>query len=272
VTLGQDGRLRCSDGYFECNGIICRHCAHVAYKHGDATFNGFTHHDISVRWWNSYSYWCTKEKKSCCDEEITIQTDLRALSNNDCEGPRLVESHPPGDGDYPVYKFGDASILEFRQVVDAPTGLFQPMSAAKSVLNYSEDQVNIALDKKNKSSVAVSMTQDLVRGDDSDLDDEHEADLSFDTQFKNELRQMEPKRRASTFDILMPLAKELIAVTKNSNDNYVASVEQLLKDAISDGKANLASRKPPPKGDIVSICQEGTNKKKTQVTKHPAYH
>jgi hypothetical protein len=272
VTLGEDGRLRCSDGYFECNGNLCRHCAHVAYKHGDATFNGFTHHDISVRWWKSYSYFCTKEKKSCCEKEITIQANLHALYDNDCEGPSFVESHPPGDGDYPVCKFGDASIIGFQELVDGPAGFFQQMTAAESVLNYSEDVVNKALDKTTKSSVAVSMTQELIHGDNSDLDDEYGDDFSFGTQFKNELRQMEPTRHASPYDMLMPLAKELIAVTSNRNESSWAGVAQILKDAILHGKADLASGKPPPKGSTISICQKGKNKKKTKISSKASYN
>ncbi len=65
VTVHQTGTMLCSCKHFERMGLPCVHMACVAklchekkiFGSITASFLGFTHHDIAVRWWSSYMYY-----------------------------------------------------------------------------------------------------------------------------------------------------------------------------------------------------------------------
>jgi hypothetical protein len=80
----------CSCNHFERTGLPCVHQACVAtYCHQFASnspsvFKGFTHHDISVRWWSSYMYFAYK---SSTPPEMVHK--FHALAVKDIMGPKL---------------------------------------------------------------------------------------------------------------------------------------------------------------------------------------
>jgi hypothetical protein len=136
VKLGADGRLNCSDGHFECNGIPCSHCAHVSFKHGAATFQKYTHLDVSVRWWKAFFYWTIKKRSLCSDKERSIKDNFLFLQDNDIKGPRFVESELPPECEYPIYRYGANSTAVFQEPSTPPMQLFKrKLSADESALN-----------------------------------------------------------------------------------------------------------------------------------------
>ncbi|KAI2502158.1 hypothetical protein MHU86_12294 [Fragilaria crotonensis] len=65
------------------------------------------------------------------------------------------------------------------------------------------------------------------------------------------------------YDMFMPRVKELVSIvaaSKNCRERGLA-VEEALDKLISVEKANLASEKPPPIGEVVSSCPVGKVKK-----------
>jgi hypothetical protein len=117
------------------------------------------------------------------------------------------------------------------------------------------------------------MTQECVHGDNSDGDDyamHNDVDpgsVDFGTRFEQELCDKELVEHSSTYNRIMPLSKELIATLANiADEDLLAESEAVMQGLISKAKARAAAMKLPPKGNMVSICVQGSNKKKTKIT------
>ena len=82
VNCTDDGFLKCSCCHFERTGFGCVHIA-VVIKHHFPLWNGYTHHDVSVRWWSSYI-------KSAFRPEFKALSNLFAAQmNNEILGPMI---------------------------------------------------------------------------------------------------------------------------------------------------------------------------------------
>ena len=94
VTIDASGVMFCSCRHFERIGLPCVHQASVASRcHSvyieiesgvQSVFAGFTHHDISVRWWSQYLYYAYQPMTP----SIIVQ-QFHSLSINPIKGPRL---------------------------------------------------------------------------------------------------------------------------------------------------------------------------------------
>ena len=56
VTVCKDGSAICSCYHYERTGLGCQHIMHVFSKEFPE-WNGFTHHDVDIRWWNLYLHY-----------------------------------------------------------------------------------------------------------------------------------------------------------------------------------------------------------------------
>ena len=92
VTVDEDDTMFCTCNHFERLGLPCVHQACVAtmcYECQDThmdhgPFKGFTHHDISVRWWSSYLYYGYK-----ASTPSAIVQNFHTLAVKDVRGPKL---------------------------------------------------------------------------------------------------------------------------------------------------------------------------------------
>jgi hypothetical protein len=285
--------LLCDCNYFECNGMVCPHMVHVKKYYGGNP--NISHHDISVRWWKAYMYILMKSDRDCSDAEKTIKGKLRALSANDCKGPKFI----PRKDDHTfspfhrVYKCGEHSNADFKNANETTIeSLFHKASLIDRVINYTRDEVLIAL-RNTKRTVPASMSQEVhlpdfcdefvdnfageFSDDDNDIDDGliecttvspdcidfgsralHQEDIPISDHY-------------NAYDRIVPRTKELlslVAASKNPEDWCGVLVEEALDNIISIAKAKIASEKPPPKGMVVSACPVG----KVQKTNVSAWH
>jgi hypothetical protein len=77
-------------------GIPCSHQASVAtlcYEAEGRDFLGFTHHDVAVRWWNSYMLYAYKDTTP-----VEMNCNFHRMAMNDIKGPKLrikISPHIP---------------------------------------------------------------------------------------------------------------------------------------------------------------------------------
>jgi hypothetical protein len=288
--------LTCDCNYFECNGVVCPHMMHV--KKYYASNPNISHHDISVRWWKAYIYFAMKKESDCSPTEKEIKQKLESICQNDCKGPNFI----PKNDDHTfspfhrVYKCGKNSNEQFTNATESTIdSLFQKPSVLDCVINYTRDEVEIAL-KNVKKTVPVSMSQeihlpdepilDLHAGHDTDFsqkfDDGHNTNTQVDDDddiliestnvetdcidFGSRALHHEdiPKSdHYNAYDMIMPRAKELVSLVDASKfpRERGVLVEEALDKIISTEKANIASEKPLPRGTVVSGCPVGKVRK-----------
>jgi hypothetical protein len=165
--------------------------------------------------------------------------------------------------------------------------LFKKESVIDRVINYSRDEVKIAL-KHSSTNVPISMSQevylqdeyshdchDSVGVDNNDNDDDSDGLLVESTvdsdciDFGSRVQHQDEfpdNLFYNPYDMFMPRGEELgsiVEASQNCRQRGLAA-EQALDQLISEEKENLASEKPPPKGGVVvSACPVGKVKKTT---------
>ena len=264
VSQNDGAFLTCDCECFECNGMVCQHMVHVKKYYAEQP--EITHHDVSVRWWKAYLYFATKSVQDCSSLERDVKQELEALRQNDCRGPSVLEK----DWEPNVYQYGKNSLSDFHDVTeDNLASVFNKKAAFDRVINYSRDEVMVALNSSPSTNVPLSMSQEvymhepsacLDRGEEDDDDDEEgllvESKVDGDRfDFRSRLFEENWTRGAEAntansfynpYEALMPRVKELVslvATSKKCRERGIA-VEQALDQFISQEKANLASQKP----------------------------
>jgi hypothetical protein len=168
--------LMCDCKYFECNGMVCHHLAHVKTYY--AAKSDITHHDVSHRWWKAHLYFSMRNgHNDCTPEERQVRIELESIRQNECKGPSFAEK-PDVHILSPfsrVYQFGKHSNDVFRNATKhSLTSLFKKDSITHRVINYSADEVIVAI-KHSSTNVPLAMSQEahLQNGfsdDGSDID------------------------------------------------------------------------------------------------------
>jgi hypothetical protein len=246
-----------------------------------------THHDISVRWWKAYLYFAMKNVHDCSSTEADIKRELDSLRGNECQGPTFSEKiydHTVSSFRR-VYQFGQNSNDTFWNATEGCLALlFKKDSVINRVINYSRDEVMVAL-KHSSTNVPISMSQEVHlqhelcddchdggSGDNYHDDDDDDAWLieskveSDCIDFGSRVHHQDEFPDSlfyNPYDMFMPRVKELVSIvaaSKNCRERGLA-VEEALDKLISVEKANLASEKPPPIGGVVSSCPVGKVKK-----------
>jgi hypothetical protein len=116
VVLFQCGFLCCDCGVQQRLGLTCIHTM-MEMESCFPNWKGPTHHDVSPRWWVTWSEFAHKPKTQ------TLTSALLALMENEVPGPRVP-------GPVPVVPTGDYSPVTYSK------------SALKSVKNYSENFID----------------------------------------------------------------------------------------------------------------------------------
>ncbi len=132
--------------------------------------------------------------------------------------------------------------------------------------------------KHSSTNVPISTSQEVYLQDDESLDDCHDSQCGDNNNdddndawlvkstvdsdciyFGSRVHHQDTFPDAlfyNPYNMFMPRVKELVSIvaaSKNCREGGVA-VKQALDKLISDEKANLASKKPPPIGGAVSSC------------------
>ena len=277
--------------------MVCPHMVHV--KKFYASNPIISHHDISVRWWKSYIYFSMKNESDCSSTEKEIKQKLQAIRQNDCKGPNFIAK----DDDHTfspfhrVYKFGKESNVHFKNATECSiASLFQKLDARDRVINYTRDEVHIAL-KNAKKTIPVSMSQEVhfpdepitniddVENDATDdgnvvddgehsnvfLDDQDVDDaliesttivtdcIDFGTRAIFQECTVDVNQDSKVYDAIMSRVKELVSLVEASRNTKerLTLVEGALDQIICNEKANVASEKLAPKGALVSACPVG---------------
>ena len=84
VSINGNNMLRCTCKSFERTGLPCVHI-YTTIKTIDPEWEGFVHHDVSIRWWTSYLY------NGFCDDSDLSKLYENAIAN-DIDGPKLRSS------------------------------------------------------------------------------------------------------------------------------------------------------------------------------------
>jgi hypothetical protein len=152
----------CNCNYCECNGAVCPHMMHV--KKYYASNPSISHHNISVCWWKLYIYFSMKKESDCSPTEKEIKQKLESIFQNDCKGPNYI----PNNDDHTfspfhcVYKCGKNSNAQFTNATKSTIdSLFQKASKLDSVINYTRDEVEIAL-KNAKNCSCINVARDSL--------------------------------------------------------------------------------------------------------------
>ena len=280
------GCLMCSCNYFECNGMVCQHLVHV--KRYYSLTSDITHHDLSVRWWKAYLYFSMKSTRNPTQTERDVTRELQNLRINECKGPRFDEKMQL-HGVSPfreVYQFGKDSSDKFRFATQSTLPeLFENKSAIEQVVNYTKEEVMSALQRISPNTPLAMSQESYIVDDDDDVgfecSDDH-GEGGYDDDDDDWLVEL-PTARAridfgsryhladdfagdNTYEVhnmILPRVKELvglIAASDNSRERGMV-VERILDDLIRNEKENLATKKPAPRGKVVSACPVGKPKR-----------
>ena len=184
-----------------------------------------------------------------------------------------------------MYQFGQNLNDTFRNATERCLALlFKKDSVINRVINYSRDEVMVAL-KHSSTNVPISMSQEVHLKHEL-FDDCHDGGSGDDYHDNNDddAWLIESKADSDCIDfgsrvhhqnefpyslfynpygMFMPRVKELVSIvatSKNCRERGLA-VEEALDKLICVEKANLASKKPPPIGGVESSCPVGKVKK-----------
>ncbi|KAI2501583.1 hypothetical protein MHU86_12854 [Fragilaria crotonensis] len=173
---------------------------------------------------------------------------------------------------------GKNSNEQFRNATESTIdSLFQKPSKLDSVVNFTRDEVEIAL-KNAKNTVPVSMSQEIHLPEEPLIDvcaghetehmnthlDNNDNILMESTSLETDCidfgsralhhEDVAKLERYNAYDSIMPRAKELVSLVDASKSPHERGllVEEALDKIIFTEKANMASEKPPPKGSLVS--------------------
>ena len=117
ITWSSENVLHCSCCGFERTGLGCVHIASVIRKYFP-NWKGYTHHDVSIRWWTMYINYCFREEY----KELTLL--FTKLIKNDIQGPS-----------FPCNDYVAANNNIFQEEI-----LYEDVNAR--VLNYSKEYMN----------------------------------------------------------------------------------------------------------------------------------
>jgi hypothetical protein len=249
VTLNEAGRLQCSCGYAERNGVPDRHLMHVTLSYG-RSFDSFTQHSVAVRFWRAFNKFVAAGESSEMDSlELAIRSKLWQARHCQPIGTSVPGGFRPYQ-DILEYIAGEKSTAEFC-CMDAAAALlyFQCHLDNVKVANYDSTTVDLVVAAMEKdSSHTVGLTQETYTADDN-----NEFDVGF--QENNEASfsawQCTGSRRMTSHEMLAPRLKELVSVYEDKPEKII-EVAALLDRLIQEGKAENAAMQPKPVGHCVS--------------------
>lgn len=263
VTLNEAGRLQCSCGYAERNGVPDRHLMHVALSYG-RNFDSFTHHSVAVRFWRAFDKFVAAGESSEMDSlELAIRSKLWQARHCQPIGTSVPGGFRPYQQDTVEYIAGEKSTEEFR-CMDAAAALsyFQCHLDKVKVANYNSTTVDSVIAAMEKdSSHTVGLTQETYTADDNNefVDFQEHNEASFSAW------QCTGSRSMTSHEMFAPRLKELVSVYEDKPEKII-EVAALLDRLIQEGKAENAAMQPKPVGHCVSALAPNNRLQHTHTT------
>ena len=250
VYSSKDGVFYCSCGGFERTGIPCIHINSV-FKHISQTEHpwlGFTHHDLSVRWWSVFLYHGFREN-SCS----ALKLLLCSLCNNDIKGPkyRLPFTFPSTFDQWTSKLCTNERVVNYTQEALRDIGMLSKQPDWTGEGNYLSQE-----SEKNLGSQSLcSDVQDNETTFNNDIFDRSVSDLGGNPANVIIRTALKPIIN-ETFSILESLRDP------SSNEEFV----KLLEDFNSKQRLILQKRKGKiPSGAVIPLAPEEQPFKKQRV-------
>lgn len=142
VTIDDDNVMHCSCKKFECRGHFCADqisVAELVHEHNGASFEGFTHHDVAMRYWISFMHLAYKSTTP-----LHIQKHLHSLCNNEVTGPKLrceisdtLSIEPPSEPQSALERLKnyDPSCIDMKKVEGMHCFTYQPSANEDGALD-----------------------------------------------------------------------------------------------------------------------------------------
>ena len=227
VSIDKDGVMFCTCCRFECRGHFCEHQVATAEAICAAlgiSFDGFTHHDLVLRWRSDFMHLGYRDSTS-----TDIQAMFHRLASKEIKGPHFKHSIP--------------DTMEIK----SPS---PPKTALESLKNYSGDDINLEVIDGMYVSTFTPASQD--QGNDS-LDDMFETmfqelhdttsdsvDLMFQQSAENYDLPSGVKKGISSRDILRSIVDTSYCVADRLGDRGIVELEKKLKEFNEWASSELA--------------------------------
>jgi hypothetical protein len=277
VKWDDEGRFyECSCCHFERTGIPCIHI-YAVVKMLDPDWKGFTHHDVSVRWWSAYISHGFRGSASHNDDEDEeahhssrrLSTRLGNLADCDAKGPSVRSLPAPMfvDVGFPITGSRGTNVPAFCRVKNYPMDALHEIFG-KAGRNLGSTETNLDM----------GLTQTTFDPDNSDDDDDSNDGVC--NLFKDSLKQIAAsdatlvledqmraveghfKRIASLFPIVDTQGRDS-AVTAISS--IVSQLEDLVHEK-ENGKRNSSG------GGTQGVVLERHNAKRRMYNTHNDYY
>jgi hypothetical protein len=257
VTIDANGKMRCSCGYTHRHGIPDRHIAHIAFKFGK-DFHCFGHHDVDLRYLNSYcNFVATDDPSTMDDSKLSLRSQLQLARREICGFPTA----PPFlDMAICMYAVGDNSDDKFKGFthVQAKDYFQAMMQKGTVVLNYSPHQVQLALKAANFVENAAGLTQETYNCEDSAAEDER---IDFPDVDESEMASSD-NTHLSPYEQMKPIFAEVISLMDGANEEMINKMKSIGQGMIHELKQFHPSQLPQPKGRLVSCMPPNQLKQK----------
>jgi hypothetical protein len=264
VKVDHNGKMTCSCGYTDRHGIPDRHVAHVAVKYGQ-NFSSFSHHDVDIRFHTNYcKFVATDDPTQMNEASLKIRSQLQEVRRTTCGFPNA----PSFQGiERVAYAVGNNSAEEFHRMdLEGAKIYFEGRHKSETVVvNYSLEDVQMALRAANEDGNAAGMTQEKYNCEDSDETEDGidfpDCDMDTDNNDTN----------LSFYEQVNPVWKEMAQVFDRASQPQIDEVLSKMEELINMGKRFLAAEVPRPKGSIVS-CMPPNRRAPTKHKKQLPYH
>jgi hypothetical protein len=237
VTHGGQEILKCSCCYAERVGIPCRHQFHVL-----ATFyDGYAPklEDVHPYWWTTYLLHCFKRDDKGLRSPLAknLEEIARAVAGTPFFGPAAPSNGPKLESNAP----DNQQVWLQKPVRDRVTNWTRkelerilPSHGKTQVREEGGCQVEISRPIPGLSQHSVTFTQDKESSSDSEGGGEDIGEEEWSTRFDDDHRRLKKRssrssRSKTTYSVLSPIFKQLLAAVDKDSTNLKDCEAQLLK-------------------------------------------
>lgn len=258
VTVDKDNCMHCTCGFIERNGIPDRHIIHVARKFG-VEFTSFTHHDIDLRFHNSFcKYVATDDPSDMNDEAIAIRKQLLGAR----EGPLNLPTAPSWK-DFSIfspYGIGHNSVEKFQNVGPSEALRYiQEHGSSTVVLNYSDMDVEKARKVAEHCGTSIGMTQQVFNCVDEEVAVSYPSEEEEAISYPTDNQPTMVSNVQSTYEQFSPLYKEITQIFDGLDESKITEAGHLLQNIVNLGKQYRVALQPQPVGQVVSCVPVNKN-------------
>eukprot|EP00978_Attheya_sp_CCMP212_P014408 scaffold36669_cov47-Attheya_sp.AAC.2 len=237
VTASPGSVMSCSCGNFERTGLSCAHIMAII-SHHDSGWCGFTHHDVSVRWWKNYLQYGYKASSG------PLGVLFEVAMSRDILGPKLPfeEVTPTKYDDMRVQSSIVETVWNYKK--ETIMKLLSPPSTNVSSSSLSHRQI----ESMNGLTQESYIVEDQYETTASQLRDEVAEDVSESCEvFDRSISDMDGLTNSKFVrQHFTGMFNELMSVLESSNDlSECKRVEALFTNEISliRGKIGRGKRK-----------------------------